>query len=91
MFRGAKSKAPLVVTLYTRPGCHLCEEAKTQIAPILREFDATLRELNIDSDPDLRQQFDWDIPVLFLGEHKIAKHRVDLQQFRRQLKEASGK
>ena len=27
---------PLDVTLYTRPGCHLCEEAKAQIAPLLR-------------------------------------------------------
>ncbi len=74
-----------VVTLYTRPGCRLCEEAKTQMAPLLREFAATLREINIDQDPNLRRQFDWDVPVIFLGDRKIAKHRIDLQAFRRQL------
>ena len=78
----------LVVTIYSRTGCHLCEEAKAQMAPVLREFGATLREINIDSDQKLREQFDFDVPVIFLGERKIAKHRVDLQQFRRQLKEA---
>jgi glutaredoxin len=79
---------PLDVTLYTRPGCHLCEEAKEQIAPLLRRAGATLREVNIDADPTLRQRYDWDVPVIFLGARKVAKHRVDLEQFRRQLEEA---
>ena len=48
---------PRDVTLYTRPGCHLCEEAKTVIAPLLREFGATLREVNIDDDPVLQERY----------------------------------
>ncbi len=32
------------VTLYTRLGCHFCEEAKMAIAPLLLEFGASLRE-----------------------------------------------
>jgi glutaredoxin len=84
-----KSIPPLVITLYTRPGCHLCEEAKAEMTPVLLEFGATLREINIDADPNLREQFNLDVPVLFLGEKKIAKHRVDLQQLRRQLEELS--
>lgn len=79
---------PRDVTLYSRPGCHLCEEAKRQIAPLLAEFRATLREVNIDDDPGLRARYDHDVPVIFLGARKAAKHRVDLKQFRRQLKEA---
>ena len=78
----------LEVTLYTRPGCHLCDEAKSQIAPILAEFGAQLREINIDADPNLREQFDVDVPVIFLGDRKVAKHRIDLRQFRLQLTEA---
>jgi glutaredoxin len=78
---------PHDVTLYTRPGCHLCEEAKTAIAPLLREFDAALREVNIDGDAILEERYGWDIPVIFIGTHKAAKHRVDVQQFRRQLEE----
>ena len=79
---------PLDVTLYTRPGCHLCEEAKAQIAPLLAKAGARLREVNIDSDPVLRARYDYDVPVIFLGARKVAKHRVDLGQFGQQLEEA---
>jgi glutaredoxin len=79
---------PKNVTLYTRPGCHLCDAAKSAIAPLLKEFGASLREVNIDEDPVLRDRYGWDIPVIFIGQHKAAKHRVDLAQFRRQLQEA---
>src|SRR5262249_40556988 len=78
---------PRDVTLYSRPGCHLCEEAKAGIAPLLREFGAALREINIDEDPVLAERYGSDIPVIFIGAHKAAKHRVDLAQFRRQLEE----
>lgn len=80
---------PRDITLYTRPGCHLCEEAKSAIAPLLREFDAVLREVNIDEDAILKERYGWDIPVIFIGAHKAVKHRVDLSQFRRQLEEAT--
>jgi len=74
--------------MYTRPGCHLCEEAKNTLQPLLREFGARLRQVNIDDDAVLRERYGWDIPVIFIGAHKAAKHRVDLEQFRRQLREA---
>lgn len=82
---------PRDITLYTRPGCHLCEKAKAAIAPLLREFGAVLREVNIDEDPVLKERYDWDIPVIFIGQRKAAKHLVDLAQFRRQLEEALAK
>jgi glutaredoxin len=83
--------APRDVTIYSRPGCHLCEEAKAQIAPMLKEFGSSLTEINIDEDPELRARYDYDVPVIFLGARKAAKHRVDLVQFRRQLRDASLK
>jgi len=81
----------LEVTLYTRPGCHLCDEAKAAITPLLREFRAPLRQVNIDLDAELAEKYGRDIPVVFIGRHKAAKHRVDLAQFRRQLQEAQQK
>ncbi len=80
---------PRDVTIYSRPGCHLCEEAKTLIAPLLGEFGAHLTEINIDEDVQLRARYDYDVPVIFLGARKAAKHRVDLAQFRRQLRDDS--
>jgi glutaredoxin len=79
---------PRDVTLYSRPGCHLCEEAKTAIAPLLKEFGARLREVNIDEDPRLRELYTNDVPVVFLGSRKVAKHRLDVDQFRKQLEQA---
>jgi glutaredoxin len=78
------------VTLYTRPGCHLCDKAKSAIAPLLREFGAALREVNIDADPVLKERYSLDIPVIFIGQRKAAKHRVNLEQFRRQLQDAAA-
>ena len=80
---------PRDVTIYSRPGCHLCEEAKTRLAPLLKEFGARLTEINIDEDAQLRARYDYDVPVIFLGARKAAKHRVDLAQFRRQLTDSS--
>jgi glutaredoxin len=79
---------PRDVTLYTRPGCHLCEEAKAAILPLLSEFGAALHEVNVDDDPILRERYGWDVPVIFLGARKAAKHRVNLEKFRRQLRDA---
>jgi glutaredoxin len=83
------ASGPRDVTLYTRPGCHLCDEAKSAIAPLLREVGAALREVNIDDDPVLKERHGGDIPVIFIGQKKAAKHRVDIAQFRRQLRDAA--
>lgn len=79
---------PLDVTLYTRPGCHLCDEMKAQVAPLIRRAGAKLREVNIDTDPILRDRYDVEVPVLLLGARKIAKYHLDAEQFRRQLDQA---
>jgi glutaredoxin len=82
------ASGPREVTLYTRPGCHLCEEAKSVIEPMLCEFRATLREVNIDGDPVLEARFGSDIPVVFIGSSKVAKHRVDSAKLRRHLQQS---
>ena len=56
---------PREVTLYTRPGCHLCEEAKTAIVPLLREFAAALREVNIEKDAVLEERYGLEHPSDF--------------------------
>lgn len=82
------SARALDVTFYSKPGCHLCEAAKTAIEPLLSEFGAPLREVNIEPDAALTERYGWDIPVIFIGNRKAAKHRVNVKQFRRQLQEA---
>jgi glutaredoxin len=79
---------PRDVTLYTRAGCHLCDEAKAAMAGALREFSARLREVDIDRDEALRERYSNDVPVIFIGSRKVAKHRLDAAEFRRQLERA---
>jgi glutaredoxin len=79
---------PLDITMYMREGCHLCEEAKTTMAPLLAEFGAKLHEVDIDDDPILLDRYTNDVPVIFVGSQFFAQHRVDLARLRRQLEDA---
>ena len=54
--------APRDVTMYMREGCHLCEEAKAAMAPVLAAFGAHLQEVDIDDDPILRARYTNDVP-----------------------------
>jgi Glutaredoxin-like domain (DUF836) len=76
---------PREITLYTREGCHLCEQARAAILPLLGEFGAALRVVQIDADPVLRERYGDDVPVVFLAARKLAKHRLDPAVLRRQL------
>jgi glutaredoxin len=79
---------PRDVTLYTREGCHLCDAAKLAMAPVLKEFGARLREVDIDGDPLLRQRYNDDVPVIFIGSREVARHKLDAAAFRRELQSA---
>jgi glutaredoxin len=81
---------PLDLTLYTRTGCHLCEEMKAALAPLVREFGARLVEVDVDQSEESRALYGNDVPVLYLGARKAAKHRLDLAQMRRQLERAKN-
>lgn len=78
---------PREITMYTREGCHLCEEAKATITPLLSKFKATLREVDIDDDPVLLERYNDNVPVIFLGAQLFAQHRVDTDLLRRRLEE----
>lgn len=73
------------VTLYTRAGCHLCDEAKAQLVPLLRQFGLALREVDVDTDSELAARFGEEVPVVLLNGRKVAKYRVDAEQFHRLL------
>jgi glutaredoxin len=79
---------PRDITMYMREGCHLCEEAKTAMTPLLGEFGAKLHEVDIDDNPILLERYNNDVPVAFVGSQFFAQHRVDLARLRRQLQDA---
>ena len=54
----------MTVTLYTRRGCHLCDQAKQAINSARRRGAFEYEEFDIDSDPKLRQMYDEEVPVI---------------------------
>ena len=76
------------VTLYTRTGCHLCEEAKQALLAAGCEGQYTLLEIDIDLDPDLARRYGWDIPVVVINDRMVFKYRLSAGDFKRAL---SGK
>lgn len=78
----SERKAKAIVTLYTRSGCQLCEEAKDRVLRVIREFQAELREVDIDADAELRARFDKEVPVIFVGDSLFARYQVDPVEFR---------
>ena len=74
------SKAHVVV--YSRPGCHLCEEARATIEGAGREGEFTLEEVNIESDPELFARYQYDIPVISINGVETFMHRVDPAEFK---------
>ena len=74
------------VTLYTRPGCHLCDEAKRTVQAAECEDLYTLREINIDLDPLLVRRYGWDIPVILINGIVTFKHRLTPSEFKREIK-----
>ncbi len=61
----------ITVTLFTRPGCHLCEQAKTDLAAIQAQIPHQLLEVDIDRDPALQKKFLTEIPVIEVGAYRL--------------------
>jgi len=60
------------VKLYTGPNCHLCEQAKAVLYPLMTERGLRLIEITIQSDVELQEKYAIRIPVVALanGEEK---------------------
>lgn len=81
---------PIILTLYSKPGCHLCEEAKLAIDSVvlkIRSEDSSdvqieLEEFNILEDDALLAAYAEEIPVLQINGETHAYWRIDQDRFR---------
>ena len=75
------------VLLYTRPGCHLCENASADLAPLARRHGLDVRTINIEDDAEAYDRW-WDrIPVIVVGE-TVLKAPIDRVALRRAIERA---
>lgn len=76
------------VTIYSKPGCHLCDETKAVLLKVQREEPFVLREINIEEDAEAWEAFKEEIPVILIGGRKAFKYHVSerelLQRLRRE-------
>jgi glutaredoxin len=88
--RGAQGYNPTVlesrqVVVYSRKGCHLCEVVKESLTKLSRRGGFTWRDVDVDSDSELRRQFNDEVPFVFIDGRKAFKYRMDEREFLRRL------
>ena len=82
----------ITLTLYSRQGCHLCDEMKTIVERVTRSSLRTIaiHEIDISTDPDLEARYGVEIPVLLVDGKKVAKYRVTEDELTRILNARAG-
>ena len=74
------------VIIYSRPGCHLCDDAKAAITSAGCADEFTLEEVNIESDSELLRKYKYDIPVIAIDGVESFMHRVKPEEFRTRIR-----
>lgn len=70
------------VTLYTRAGCHLCEDARAVVERVCADLGETFEEIDIDADPELRERFGDEVPVTYVDGKQHDFWRVSEERLR---------
>ncbi|HEY0237435.1 MAG TPA: glutaredoxin family protein [Friedmanniella sp.] len=73
---------PARVRLLTRPGCHLCDEARTVVEQVCAESGETYEEVDVDGDEGLRRRYTDEVPVTFVDGAQHDFWRVDPARLR---------
>lgn len=70
------------VTLYTRPGCHLCDDARLVVEQVCAEAGTAYDEVDITSSPELLEAYAEQIPVTLVDGRPHDFWRVDPERLR---------
>ena len=73
------------VTLYTRAGCCLCDDAKEVLSDARRRADFDYEEFDIDLDPELLRRYNDEVPVIAINQVKAFKYKVTRDEFLKKL------
>ena len=75
------------LTIYSRPGCHLCDEMKAVVQRVAGSVPLTVEEIDISRDAELDERYGLEIPVLMVDGKKAAKYRIAEGELLRILKQ----
>lgn len=76
------------VVLFTKPGCHLCEDMRDLLQELLRGRGVDVTERNIALSLDDFERYKHDIPVLMIDGREVARHRISSQALAEALRDA---
>jgi glutaredoxin len=74
-----------VVTLFGKPGCCLCDEARDAVRSLGSENEFELREVDVSLDPELERVYGERIPVVSIDGAELFELHVDASELRRAL------
>ncbi len=74
-----------VLTLFGKPGCHLCDDARAAVRDVLAGRDVGLREVDVTLDPVLERRYGERIPVVALDGEELFDYVVDADALRERL------
>ena len=82
----------MILTLYSKPGCHLCDEMKTVVRRVMESArrPIALEEIDITADADLEARYGMEIPVLLVDGKKVAKYRISEIELTRIVERRAG-
>ena len=72
--------APL--TLYGRAWCHLCDDMRAALEPLLAEFGAQVEFVDVDRDPELEARYNELVPVLVCDGAELCHYHLDVARVR---------
>ena len=75
------------LTMYSRTGCHLCEDMQNQLPAYLDEAGLSLNIVYIDNNSDLEQQYGSLVPVLKAAEKEICHYFLDVKALQQYISE----
>jgi glutaredoxin len=78
------------VTLYGKPGCHLCDDARAVVERVRSEHPFELREVDVSLDPELHRAYGERIPVLEVDGEELFEFFVDEAELRRRIDRVDG-
>jgi glutaredoxin len=71
--------------LYSRKDCCLCDEMKEILHRVAATMPLALKEIDVDSEPGLREKYGDQVPVLFIDGQKAFKYRVTERELKKQI------
>ena len=73
------------LSLYSRPGCHLCEELEAELQGLIAGRAVSVTVVDISDDPGLERRYGLRIPVLADGEEELSGYPLDRERVERYL------